>query len=86
MTDFKRIEFKAFDGTTFSGNFFEGGGDKTPALVMAQGLTPLNSPASASALSSIPIWVHFAVWRMSACRASCFASIMEAPDRTSPAM
>ncbi len=41
MTNFKRIAFKTLDGTTLRGNFFRAEGDKTPALVMAQGLTLL---------------------------------------------
>ncbi|WP_240906908.1 hypothetical protein [Paludisphaera rhizosphaerae] len=41
---------------------------------------------SAAARSSRPMWVYFAVWRMSAWRASSFASMIDAPDRTSPVM
>ncbi len=40
----------------------------------------------ASARSSMPMWVDLAVSQMSACRANSLASMIEAPERTSPVM
>ena len=37
MTDFERMAFKTFDGTTLRGNFFQAEGDETPALVIEEG-------------------------------------------------
>src|ERR1700744_2047173 len=41
MTDFNRIEFKTFAGIALRGNFFKAKGDRTPVIVMTQGLTLL---------------------------------------------
>jgi len=41
MSDFERIEFKAFDGTTLRGDFFRSEGEARPVVVMTQGLTLL---------------------------------------------
>lgn len=41
MTDFNRIEFKTFDGIALRGNCFKAKGDRTPVIVMTQGLTLL---------------------------------------------
>src|ERR1700759_1096663 len=41
MKDFNRIEFKTFDGVTLRGDFFQAQGERTPVIVMTQGLTLL---------------------------------------------
>jgi uncharacterized protein len=41
MKDFDRIEFKTLDGVTLRGDFFRAQGDRTPVIVMTQGLTLL---------------------------------------------
>jgi AraC family transcriptional regulator of adaptative response / DNA-3-methyladenine glycosylase II len=54
MTDFKRIDFKAFDGTTLRGSFSRADGDKTLALVMstrpAPNVTPIDGDRCYDAL------------------------------------
>jgi uncharacterized protein len=38
MTDRTRVEFKTIDGVTLRGDFFKAKGDRTPCIVMTQGL------------------------------------------------